>query len=262
MNRCLETYLRCFVGGQPRKWVQWLSWAEGCFNISYHSSTKTTPFELVYGYPPPLMQPYEVSTARLESVEQKLREMDNVLYVLKSNLEMAQNRMKLQTDKKMTERHFEVGDMVYLRLVPYQLQSLAPHSYHKLQPRFFGPYKVLEKVGTIAYKLQLPPETKVHSVFQVSCLKKQLGNNVIPSPTLPLSTEDGLQLVEPAAILNRMMYKKGMVAGYNSWCNGKDKMLSMLLGRIMRHLRLDFQNLQCNLEDKISFEGGSIVMIL
>ncbi|KAM1393842.1 hypothetical protein ACFX2F_029952 [Malus domestica] len=49
MNRCLETYLRCFIVGQPKKWVNWLPWDEWCFNTSHHTFAGFKPFELVYG---------------------------------------------------------------------------------------------------------------------------------------------------------------------------------------------------------------------
>ncbi|XP_070660499.1 uncharacterized protein [Malus domestica] len=131
---------------------------------------------------------------------------DRILDVLMYNLDLAQNRMKVQADKRMSEREFEVGDLVYLRLVPYQLQSLAPHQYHKLQPRYFGPYEVLERIGVVAYKLKLPEGTKIHPVFHVSNLKKKLGTEVVAGATLPQVTDDGLFQAIPKAVLARMMY--------------------------------------------------------
>ena len=213
MNHCLETYLRCFVGGQPKKWVQWLPWAKWCFNTAYHTSSRYTPFELVYGYPPPHIVPHEVGSTKVASVEQGMIERDGLLSVLKHILQLAHNRMKVHADRKRTERQFDVGDMVYLKLVPYQLQSLVNHSYHKLQPRFYGPYAVLEKIGTMAYRLQLPEGSRIHHVFHVSCLKNQLGTNVVPQIELPLVTDDGLAQDIPAAILSRRMYKKGNTTG-------------------------------------------------
>lgn len=86
--------------------------------------------------------------------------------------------MKVQADKKRTERVFAVADWVYLRLVPYQHKSLATHHFHKMQPRFYGPFQVLAKVSNVAYKIQLLNHSKLHFVFHVSCLKKNLGENV------------------------------------------------------------------------------------
>ncbi|XP_008239126.1 PREDICTED: uncharacterized protein LOC103337735 [Prunus mume] len=213
VNRCLETYLRCFAAAQPKKWLLWLSWAEFSYNTAYHTSTKLTPFEVVYGQPPPRVTPYEPSTTRFANVDRSLAARDRVLTLLKSNLLMAQTRMKTQADKHRSEREFQVGDMVYLRLVPYRLQSLAAHSYHKLLPKFYGPYEILEKLGPVAYKLQLPTGCKIHPVFHVSCLKKHLGTHVTPSLTLPRITEDGIVQDEPLAILERKLVKRGNAAG-------------------------------------------------
>lgn len=65
-------------------------------------------------------------------------------------------------------------DMVFLRLEPYQHQSIAKHSFHKLQPKFYGPFEVINRVGPVAYKINLPATSKLYPVFQVFCLNKQL----------------------------------------------------------------------------------------
>ncbi|KAM1904015.1 hypothetical protein ACFX13_041456 [Malus domestica] len=117
--------------------------------------------------------------------------------------------MKQQADKHRSERSFEVGDMIFLRLVPYQLQSLAKHPFHKLQPRFYGPFKVLQKIGQVAYKIELPATSKLHPVFHLSCLKKQLGFDIIPAIPLSIATEDGLLEDYPLAILRRRLTGHG-----------------------------------------------------
>ena len=94
-----------------------------------------------------------------------------------------------------------MGDWVFLRLQPYRQQSLAYKGRWKLSPRYFGPFKVLQRIGTVSYKLELPPESKLHLVFHVSCLKLKLGQHVTPLPTLP-PTDDSRQVyTEPVAIL-------------------------------------------------------------
>lgn len=113
-----------------------------------------TPYEIVYGHAPQTIQAYEVGTTKVDSMDQSLRDRDIMLTLLKSNLALAQGRMKVQVDKHMSERVFNIGDWVYLRLVPYQHLSLAYHPFHKLQPRFYGPFQVLAKVRLVAYKLQ------------------------------------------------------------------------------------------------------------
>jgi hypothetical protein len=80
--------------------------------------------------------------------------------------------MKSQADKKRVERRFEVGDQVFLKLQPYVQTSIARRSNQKLSYKFFGPYKVLQKLGNVAYKLELPPDSQIHLVVHVSLLKK------------------------------------------------------------------------------------------
>ena len=62
VNRILEQYLRCFAGSQPRRWQEWLPWAELSYNTYVHSSTKMFPFEEVYGMPPPSLLTYVPGT--------------------------------------------------------------------------------------------------------------------------------------------------------------------------------------------------------
>ena len=66
----------------------------------------------------------------------------------------------------------------------------------KLKPRFYGPYQVVQKIGEVAYELELPAKSRIHNIFHVSCLKKALGSNIKSSPKLqPLDEEGHLQLV-------------------------------------------------------------------
>ncbi|KAB2612512.1 hypothetical protein D8674_034828 [Pyrus ussuriensis x Pyrus communis] len=151
---------------------------------------------------------------------------DKLLAMPKTNLLVAQNRMKAQADKHRMEKVFEVGDLVYLKLVHYQLQSLAAYAYHKLHPWFYGPCEVLERIRSVAYKHKLLTDSKIHHVFHVSCLKKHLGPGVSPLSVLPVVTKDGLQSQEPMLILQRRVYKMGNAVGVQllvQWKNNKEE---------------------------------------
>lgn len=78
----------------------------------------------------------------------------------------------------------------------------------KLSPRFYGPFQVEARVGTVAYKLQLPGSAQLHPVFHVSLLKKKLGQQVIATPTLPPVTDEGVLQLEPVAVLAKRMVKR------------------------------------------------------
>lgn len=89
---------------------------------------------MVYGQPPPSILVYEAGTTKLELLDRSLIKRNKMLSLLKTNLEAAQVRMQVQANKHHTEKVFQVGDLVYLRLVPYQQMSLASQPFHKLQP--------------------------------------------------------------------------------------------------------------------------------
>jgi hypothetical protein len=87
----------------------------------------------------------------------------------------AQDRMKKQADKHRTEREFAVGTMVYLELQPYVQLSVLPRTNLKLSFKYFSPFKILDRVGKVAYRLQLPNQSAIHPVIHVSQLKLVAG---------------------------------------------------------------------------------------
>ena len=87
-----------------------------------------------------------------------------------------------------------MGDFVYLRLQPYRQSSLKKKGAEKLQPHFYGPYKIIRKVREVAYELELPQESKIHNVFHVSNLKKVVGQQIVTYSELPPLDDEG-QLV-------------------------------------------------------------------
>nr|KYP73876.1 hypothetical protein KK1_006534 [Cajanus cajan] len=102
--------------------------------------------------------------------------------------------MKQQDDKKRRDVNFEVVDWVYLKAQPYTLKFLVKRRNEKLAPRFYGPFQVVGKVSTVAYKLQLLESSRIHLVFHVSKLKKVIPpkTKVKPLP-MELSIEWELQ---------------------------------------------------------------------
>jgi hypothetical protein len=103
--------------------------------------------------------------------------------------------MKTQADKHRSARSFQIGDNVYLRLQPFVQSSLAPRSHHKLCFKYYGPFKILEKIGSVAYKLELPSTCTIHPVFHVSLLKPAPPSGTKCPSTLPELSE-ALQVSE------------------------------------------------------------------
>jgi transposase InsO family protein len=201
VNKCLEGYLRFFVSDKQTQWFKWLPLAEWWYNTSFHTATKMTPFMALYGYHPPSITSSLKEKSKVQAVEDHIENQQQVLQILKDNLTMAQNRMKQQADQHRSERSFEVGDWVFLRLQPYKQMSLKQAKKdNKLSPKYYGPYKVLQKIGTMAYKLELPASSRVHLVFHVSCLKKVIGDKIPVQTILPELDEEGKIILEPEAI--------------------------------------------------------------
>ena len=200
VNRSLEQYLRAFVSDKPHTWVDWFHLADFWFNNNYHTSTKLTPYETLYGFLPPRLLDYVLGTTKVEAMDQLLKKRSEVLSLLKHKFFAAQSRMKLQSNQHRIDRSFKVGEWVYLRLQPYRHLILRSKGFNKLSPRFYGPFQVLQKLGPAAYKLALPSNCLIHPVFHVSCLKKKLGAQITPIPTLLLVDSDGSLHPEPITI--------------------------------------------------------------
>ena len=78
-NRIIVMYLRCLAGDRPRSCLKWLPWAEYCFNTSYQSSLKATPFQVVYGREPPTLLAYQPGSARVAAVDRQLKDRDEFI---------------------------------------------------------------------------------------------------------------------------------------------------------------------------------------
>lgn len=104
---------------RPKAWVHWLALAEWWFNTSYHSSTHFTPYEALYGQAPPTYTHYVPRMSQVAAVDQWGQNRESTLKLLKEHLVVAQHRMKQMADHHRTEREFQVGDWVFLRLQPY-----------------------------------------------------------------------------------------------------------------------------------------------
>jgi hypothetical protein len=103
-----------------------------------------------------------------------LEEAEKQVRMVKEKLRITQSRQKSYTNHRRRELSFDVRDFVYLKVSP--MRGLRRFKVRgKLAPRFIGPFKILEKMGEVAYQLELPPQlSEVHDVFHVSQLKKCL----------------------------------------------------------------------------------------
>ncbi|XP_024976277.1 uncharacterized protein LOC112514178 [Cynara cardunculus var. scolymus] len=164
VNHCLEQYLRCWVSSTPKQWCKWLPWVELSYNTSFHTALKVSPFKVFYGRDPPPLLHYKANSSRVQSVDQELTDREEMLDEVKLHLLKAQFRMKQYADLKRKEVEFVVRDWVFLKLRPYIQKLPVMGNSLKLLSRFYGPYKMLEKIGSVAYRLDLPSSVKIHPI--------------------------------------------------------------------------------------------------
>ncbi|KOM25331.1 hypothetical protein LR48_Vigan233s000300 [Vigna angularis] len=96
--------------------------------------------------------------------------------------------MVRQADKARRPSNVEVGDWVYLKIRPHRQTSMSSTLHSKLAARYFGPFLVIQQIGEVAFKLQLPEAARIHPVFHVSQLKKAVGENSVEKE-LPIDLE-------------------------------------------------------------------------
>ncbi|GJU79443.1 putative reverse transcriptase domain-containing protein [Tanacetum coccineum] len=171
---------------------------------SYHASIKVAPFEALYGRKcrSPICWA-EVGQVQLTGPE-IVQETTKKIIHIKQRIQAARDRQKSYPDLKHKPMKFLVGDKVMLKVSPWK-GVVRFGKRGKLNPRYVRPFKVLKKVGAVAYKLELPQElSRVHNMFHVSNLKKCYSDNPLVVPLEGLHVDDKLHFVEePIEITDR-----------------------------------------------------------
>nr|GFB50828.1 putative reverse transcriptase domain-containing protein [Tanacetum cinerariifolium] len=168
----LEDMLRACAIKFGKGWVNHSPLVEFSYNNSYRTSIKAAPFEALYGRK--CRSPVcwtEVGEAQILGPE-LIQEMTEKIVQIKQRMQAAYDRQKSYTDLKHKPMEFQVGDKVMLKVLPWK-RVIHFGKRGKLNPRYVGPFKVLEEIGKVAYKLEFPKELgRVHNTFCVSNLKK------------------------------------------------------------------------------------------
>nr|GFC64834.1 putative reverse transcriptase domain-containing protein [Tanacetum cinerariifolium] len=133
-----------------------------------------------------------------------IQETTEKIVKIKQRLQAARDRQKSYVDVRRKPLEFQVGDKVMLKVSPWK-GVVRFGKRGKLNPRYIGLFKVLAKVGTVAYRLELPQQlSRVHNTFHVSNLKKCLSDEPLAIPLEELHINDKLRFVEePVEIINR-----------------------------------------------------------
>nr|CAN80324.1 hypothetical protein VITISV_015014 [Vitis vinifera] len=170
----LEDLFRACILDLQGNWDDHLPLVEFAYNNSFQASIGMTPFEALYGRK--CRSPIcwnDVGERKLLGPELVQLTVEKVA-LIKERLKTTQSRHKSYADRRRRDLEFEVGDHVFLKVSPMKYVMRFGRK-GKLSPRFVGPFEILERVGTLAYKVALPPSlSKVHNVFHVSTLRKYI----------------------------------------------------------------------------------------
>ncbi|GJV09563.1 putative reverse transcriptase domain-containing protein [Tanacetum coccineum] len=166
LQEALEDMLRAYVIDFRKGWDRNLPLVEFSYNNNYHTSIKVAPFEALYG--------------------------------------PARDRQKIYVDVRRKPLEFQMGDMVMLKVSPWK-GVIRFGKLVKLNLCYIGPFKILAKVGTIAYRLELPKQlSRVHITFHVSNLKKCLSDETQVIPLDEIHIDDKFHFIEePIEIMDR-----------------------------------------------------------
>jgi hypothetical protein len=208
VNRVLEDYLRHYVSPSQDDWDEWLPQVEFLVNNAWQESPRNTPFFMNFGQQPrtPLTLQSGGRDVRVPSANNFAQTLVGDLARSKASLLAARSRQKLFADQNRRGVEFSVGDKIPLSTLNFKL---AHPGTRKLLPKWVGPFKVVERVGKVAYKIELPPNlSKMHNVFHVQLLKPYRDDGRVRPPPPPIEIDDSLEY-EVERVLDARDTKRG-----------------------------------------------------
>jgi len=184
-NAILAQYLRAYINYQQDDWCGYLPLAEFAYNNGYQETIKSTPFFANYGINPE----YEMIGLLIQGKQTKPEEMTQLHESLKNEMGAAQLRQKEYYDlHRKSDPNLQSGDMVWS--LPRNIKTTR--LLKKLDYKKIGQFKILAKIGTSAYKLDLPPSMAIHNTFHISLLEPYRDNRFpsqIKEPPPPIQIE-------------------------------------------------------------------------
>ena len=168
VNRILEDMLRHFMSPTQNNWNMYLFLVEFAYNNAWQESIRTTPFILNYGQHPLIPLNRGINRCHALAAKDFAQSMLSIIQEAKKHLLATQNKQKFYVDTKRKELFFDIGTQVRLHTSNIKLKILEAK---KLLHRWIGPFRIVKKVGNVAFKLKFPKTLKIHLIFHVSLLK-------------------------------------------------------------------------------------------
>ena len=198
VNHTLGTMLRAVLKKNLKAWEECLPHVEFAYNRATHSTTKVSPFQVVYGFNP--LAPIDIlSLPTSERIHRDAKKRADFILQMhettKHNIEKMNEKYRVIGSRGKQEIKLQPGDLVWLHLRKDRFPEL---SKSKLMPRADGPFKIIEKINDNAYKLELPPELGLSPTFKISDLEPYLGEeDELESRTTPIQEGEDDEDITP-----------------------------------------------------------------
>ncbi|GJT84655.1 putative reverse transcriptase domain-containing protein [Tanacetum coccineum] len=192
----LKDMLRACIIDFGKSWDNHLPLIKFSYNNNYYSSLKSSPFEALYGQKCRFSVCWsEVGDVQLTGLE-IIQQTTEKIVQIKNRLQAARNRQKSYDDTRRKPLEFQVRDRDMLKVSPWK-GVIHFRKRSKLSPQYIGPFKILARIGSVAYKHELPQELGgIHNTFHVSNLKKCLFDENLVIPLDEIKLDDKLHFIE------------------------------------------------------------------
>ncbi|RJE17460.1 to reverse transcriptase, partial [Aspergillus sclerotialis] len=226
MNQTLEHYLRCFIDTAQITWPKLLPSAEFACNNAINITIGISPFEALRGYQADFHIDIEddITKEKVPAATDRIHKLQRLREDLKNRWRKATEAQANQYNKRHQTLTFKAKDLVML-----STKNLRLKGSKKLLPTFIGPFRVLNAIGSQAYRLSLPTQyNRIHNVFHVSLLEPYKGKlkDELPMPELEDDDEWEVEEIKAKTMRNKESFYlvkwKGWPSEYNQWVSADD----------------------------------------
>ena len=213
-NRTLQEIIRASIDYNQENWDLLLPLTEFAINNATSSSTGFSPFFLDTGQNPRTIDLQAVPMNTSKQVDDFLNRLKILQAVAKENLIKAQTRQTENANQSRQNPKFKTGDQVMLSTAHYILASHSQRQARKFNPRWIGPFKIIESIGTNAFRLELPKNSRIHPTVNVEHLKPFIPNdpssfpNRSVAPPKPLIIDDQIEFEVDRILDSRQHHKR------------------------------------------------------